>query len=100
VKDGGAMTTDDHILYAIKSGSSTAFWKWTASSKFSMSTDDTIPHSHNKSLAKTGAALVYANGAVWLLKGNNTPEFWKYVPTTEKSNIKTDTNRKYPIPNF
>jgi hypothetical protein len=77
VKDGGAMTTDDHILYAIKSGSSTAFWKWTASSKFSMSTDDTIPHSHNKSLAKTGAGLAYnpANMRIYLLKGNNTQEF-------------------------
>ncbi|MCX7785523.1 MAG: T9SS type A sorting domain-containing protein, partial [candidate division WOR-3 bacterium] len=36
---------------------------------------------------KTGAALAYANSKVWLLKGNNTPEFWCYIPSA-MSNVK------------
>ena len=38
-----------------------------------------------KSVPKTGAGLAYANGRVWLLKGNKTDEFWCYVPNKEKS---------------
>jgi len=40
-----------------------------------------------KSVPKTGAALAYANDAVWLLKGNNRQEFWKYTPVTEEAMI-------------
>jgi len=24
--------------------------------------------------------MVYADGRVWLMKGNTTPEFWEYIP--------------------
>jgi hypothetical protein len=41
---------------------------------------DTIPRLHNKSVPKTGAALAYLEPYLYLLKGNNTPEFWRYNP--------------------
>ena len=59
-----------------------------------------------KSVPKTGAALAYANGRVWLLKGNKTDEFWCYVPTAEMSKVKSQmskvtqtVNAQSPIPN-
>jgi len=92
-KDGASMTSGGGKIYIMKGGGSTALWKWTVGSGFSMSTDDTIPRLNAKSYAKTGASLAYANGAVLLLKGNNTNEFWRYIPTIEKSNVKVQMSK-------
>ncbi|MDI6767519.1 MAG: T9SS type A sorting domain-containing protein [Bacteroidota bacterium] len=81
VKDGGAMTTDGIVLYAIKGGGVQDFWKYTPGTPGVWECLDTIPRLHKKSVPKTGAALAYADGKVYLLKGNNTPEFWIWGDT-------------------
>ena len=80
VKDGGAMTSGDGVIYAIKGGGANVFWKYTPSVKGTWASLESIPRLHQKSVPKTGAALAYADGKVYLLKGNNTSEFWCYVP--------------------
>jgi len=80
VKDGGAMTGGDGVIYAIKGGSANVFWKYTPGTKGTWTSLESIPRLHKKSVPKTGAALAYADGKVHLLKGNNTPEFWCYTP--------------------
>jgi hypothetical protein len=77
-KDGGVMAAGNGMLYVIKGGGSWALWEYTPGSGWSQSIYDTIPRLNSKSYAKTGAGLVYANDALWLMKGNNTPEFWQY----------------------
>jgi N-acetylneuraminic acid mutarotase len=80
VGDGGAMTTDGSIIYAIKGKGKQDFWSYTPTAKGTWTPLDTIPRLHKKSVPKTGASLAYANGVVYLLKGNKTPEFWQYIP--------------------
>ncbi|MCX8015168.1 MAG: hypothetical protein N2748_04035, partial [candidate division WOR-3 bacterium] len=86
VKDGGAITTDGNVIYAIKGGGKQDFWQYTIEGGWLSL--ETIPRLHRNSVPKTGAALAYANSKVWLLKGNNTPEFW-YYGQFGKSNVKT-----------
>jgi len=90
VGDGGAMTTDGSILYVIKGKGKQDFWSYNPISEGVWTSLDTIPRkgeAFKKSVPKTGAGLAYANGKVWLLKGNKTPEFWCYVPGGEKSKV-------------
>ncbi|MCX8015181.1 MAG: T9SS type A sorting domain-containing protein, partial [candidate division WOR-3 bacterium] len=82
VKDGGAMTTDGNVIYAIKGGGKQDFWEYSPE-------DDEWTATHyiltlnKKSVPKTGAALAYADDKVYLLKGNNTNEFWHYLPPSK-----------------
>jgi hypothetical protein len=83
VGDGGALTTDGAVLYAIKGGGKQDFWMYTPAY-------DTLPGTWTplctipkglggkKMVPKTGAALAYANNYVWLMKGNNNAELWRY----------------------
>jgi hypothetical protein len=85
VGDGAAMVTDGTALYAIKGKGKQDFWMyipaydtlpgvWTAL--------DIIPklNGYKKSVPKTGAALAYAHNEIYLLKGNNSAEYWRYIP--------------------
>jgi hypothetical protein len=79
VKDGGAMTNDGNDIYAVKGGGTQEFWKYTPGEPYGTWTAlDTIPKLHKKSVIKTGAALSYLSGIIYILKGNNTLELWKY----------------------
>jgi hypothetical protein len=107
VKEGGAMTTDGSVIYAIKGAGAQDFWQYTPNSPYYWTPLDTIPRLHRQSVPKHGAALTFTNGKVYLLKGNNTPEFWQYIPLTEKSKVKTQmskvtqtVNAQSPIPNL
>jgi hypothetical protein len=106
VKDGGAMTTDGNVIYAIKGGGAQDFWKYTPGTPGVWTPLDTIPRLHKKSVPKSGAALAYTNGQVWLLKGNNTPEFWCYTPevsskfNVQNSKLIQNVNAQSLIPNF
>ncbi|MBS4016320.1 MAG: choice-of-anchor J domain-containing protein [Candidatus Latescibacteria bacterium] len=83
VADGGALTNDGSVLYAIKGGGKQDFWMYTPAY-------DTLPGmwtalctipkgpGGKKMVPKTGAALAYANNYVWLMKGNNNAELWRY----------------------
>jgi hypothetical protein len=107
VGDGGAMTTDGSILYVIKGKGKQDFWSYSPISKGVWTPLDTIPRvgmAFKKSVPKTGAALAYANDAVWLLKGNKKSEFWCYTPSpglsartnsTSLSSIMTENNMPF-----
>jgi len=90
VKQGGAMTTDGDVIYAIKGGGAQDFWKYSPTTNH-WNALETIPRLNRQSVPKNGAALSYTNGMVYLLKGNNTPEFWCYIPLASISNINTQT---------
>jgi hypothetical protein len=86
---GGAMISDGAYIYAIKGAGKTDFWRYTPADTGVWTALDSVPMlgGSRKSTPKTGASLAYANGIIYLIKGNNTPEFWQYV-SAEKSNIK------------
>lgn len=84
VKDGGAMTTDGSVIYAIKGGGSNEFWVYTPATN-NWSALPLITKLHSKSVPKSGAALAYDGLRVALLKGNNQNEFWQYLPYTTLS---------------
>ncbi|MEO0091651.1 MAG: T9SS type A sorting domain-containing protein, partial [candidate division WOR-3 bacterium] len=98
VGDGGAMTTDGSVAYMIKGKGKQDFWMYTPNAippDTGLWTPlDTIPRLWKNSVPKTGAALAYANGRVYLLKGNNSPEFWQYGPykALAVAEIKPTTN--------
>ncbi|MCX7784951.1 MAG: C25 family cysteine peptidase [candidate division WOR-3 bacterium] len=106
VKNGASMTTDGQVIYAIKGLGKNEFWQYQPSlikSKTDLGDNqgiwlplDTIPRLHKKSVPKYGASLTYAQGKIYLLKGNNTPEFWQYTPITEISNINCQQNLLLP----
>ena len=79
LKDGAATATDGVSIYATKGGSYNFMWKYTPG--IGWTEVDSVPRLHKKSVIKTGGALTYANGALWLLKGNKSPEYWKYIPS-------------------
>jgi hypothetical protein len=82
VKDGGAVATDGSVLYAIKGGGKQDFWMYTPATDAGAWTPlETIPRLWKKSVPKAGAALTYAEGKIWLMKGNNSLEFWRYLPS-------------------
>ncbi|MCX8014789.1 MAG: T9SS type A sorting domain-containing protein, partial [candidate division WOR-3 bacterium] len=95
VKNGGAMVSNGQTIYAIKGGGKQDFWIYQNCNWIPLCT---IPRFEDKnSVPKAGAALAYANNAIWLLKGNNTNYFLKYIPSADKNyynsgfNIQTST---------
>jgi len=110
VSDGGAMAVDGYTnnIYAIKGNGKQDFWKYDPNTNI-WTPKDTIPRLHKKSVPKTGAGLAYnlANMRIYLLKGNNTPEFWEYIePAYTKEQIAKRnlteqsfilTNKTYPL---
>ena len=86
-KDGAAIASSGDKAFFCVGGGKKEFWLLTPELQmdttitFTLTPLETIPRLHKKSVPKTGAALAYASGTVWLLKGNNTPEFWCYTPS-------------------
>jgi hypothetical protein len=107
VKYGGAMTSSGSAIYAIKGGNTNVFWKYTPNVHGDTgiwAREESIPRLSMKSVPATGAALAFTDEKVYLLKGNNTPEFWQYTPSTkygtelianstEQSNVQALTTR-------
>ncbi|MEO0092608.1 MAG: T9SS type A sorting domain-containing protein, partial [candidate division WOR-3 bacterium] len=79
VKDGGCMVSDGSAIYAIKGGGTDCFWKYTPGSPGVWEMKEPIPVTDKKHAPKTGAAMAYADGKVWLLVGNKQPDFWCYT---------------------
>jgi hypothetical protein len=102
VKQGGSLTISDDIIYAIKGGGSNEFWCYAESAgQRSWKPSDTIPRLDKRSVPKGGASLTSAFGYIYLLKGNNTNEFYAWIPEANKKFIgkcpheqivKTDNN--------
>jgi hypothetical protein len=105
VGDGGAIATDGRIIYAIKGKGKQDFWEYTPFVRGDTGVwtpFETIPKGSlgNRGVPKTGAALAYIEGNVFLLKGNRTTEFWQYIPSFDSitkvhpSNITSATGNK------
>ncbi|MDW7988208.1 MAG: hypothetical protein RMJ65_05860, partial [candidate division WOR-3 bacterium] len=77
----GALAIVDSIIYAIKGGGVTEFWKFNINQN-RWSVLDSIPrkNQNKQSVPKVGACLTSGLGNIYLLKGNNTQEFWVYYP--------------------
>ncbi len=88
IKDGAAMTVAEDNIYLIKGGGKQDFYKYTIASG-AWAELETVPKGlgGKKRVPKTGAALVYYNGLLYLLKGNNYPEFWTYGPLSKSAGI-------------
>jgi hypothetical protein len=82
LKNGGALVNaGDEALYMIKGGGIHNFYRYTPENRWQQLILDTIPRVGLKpkvSVPKEGAALTYYEPYVYLMKGNNTPEFWRY----------------------
>ncbi|MEO0076205.1 MAG: M6 family metalloprotease domain-containing protein [candidate division WOR-3 bacterium] len=79
VKAGGGMASDGDVIYAVKGGATDCFWRYTPSSGLWQRLES-IPVIDKKHAPKTGAAMAYASGRIWLLVGNKQPDFWCYTP--------------------
>jgi hypothetical protein len=82
VKDGAATATDGSIIYATKGGGAEVFWKYTPTSDVGWERLDRMPIEKidKKHAPKTGAAMAFVDGQIWLLTGNKQPDFWCYTP--------------------
>jgi hypothetical protein len=87
VKDGAATATDGSVIYATKGGGTEVFWKYTPGTTGVWERLDRLPieKADKKHAPKTGAAMTFVDGKVWLLVGNKQVDFWCYVPTAAKS---------------
>ncbi|MEO0091666.1 MAG: choice-of-anchor J domain-containing protein [candidate division WOR-3 bacterium] len=93
VKAGGSLTALNNSIYAIKGGGVNEFWKYTLSDKKGVWTLlDTIRRLNKNSVPKAGAGLTASASKIYLQKGNNTREFWNYVPYADKSIFSENTN--------
>ena len=85
MRAGAAIASVANRAWLTLGGGKQNFVEMTAlnESTYTFASLETVPRLHKKSVPKTGAAMAYANGAVWLMKGNNTPELWRYTPSEE-----------------
>ncbi|MBS4015412.1 MAG: T9SS type A sorting domain-containing protein [Candidatus Latescibacteria bacterium] len=91
VKNGGSLTNDGNFIYAIKGGGKNEFWQYSPANN-NWTRKETIPllSNNKKSVPKAGAALACLNNQIYLLKGNNTNEFWCYTPTVSENLFRTE----------
>ncbi len=93
VKAGGALTVLNNEIYAIKGGGVNEFWKYTPGEyQGTWTLLDTIRRIDKKSVPKAGAGLTASTNKIYLQKGNNTREFWNYVPYPVKDIIADNPN--------
>ncbi len=80
-KDGAAGIWHEGYLYAVKGGGSQGFYKYDPAGSGTWIQLETIPRngSGGKKTVKDGGSLTVWKNAFFLLKGNKTYEFWRYV---------------------
>jgi|GEM_PF-5746489 len=79
---GGALVAASNRIYALKGNNTRDFYSYDASSD-QWNIEQEIPFLDLDSViikrkVKAGGALVYGNGNIFAIKGNNTKEFWEY----------------------
>lgn len=86
IKDGGALTTITDTIYALQGANTLNFFAYSILNNMWMSRC-TIPLAlkldgigYIKKRVKAGGSLTSHNGVVFAFKGNNTDEFWSYIP--------------------
>jgi hypothetical protein len=94
VKDGAgiAYSKDDDLMYALKGNNTQEFWAYKADSDRWTQKED-MPIGGGKR-PKGGGTLIRGDvkgqGVLWALKGNNTFEFYQYVPPITVSSLGSD----------
>lgn len=85
IKDGGALTVVNDIIYALQGGNTRSFYayyplldSWVVKRAIPLA-KNLAGRSINKNV-KAGGALASHNGIIYAFKGNNTSEFWAYYP--------------------
>jgi hypothetical protein len=94
VKDGAASASGNGVIYATKGGGTEVLWQYTPGAPGVWDRLDRIPIEKidKKHAPKTGAAMAFVDGKVWLLVGNKQVDFWCYVPDV-KSTVKTQISK-------
>jgi hypothetical protein len=89
VKDGACTATDGSVIYATKGGGTEVFWKYTPGTPGIWERLNRMPieKADKKHAPKTGAAMAYVDGAVYLLVGNKQVDYWRYEPGAEKTQV-------------
>ena len=82
--DGAAGAWYLDAMYCLKGGNTQEFWRYTPAND-SWAELDTVPAFswalERKKKVKTGGDLVYLDfGEFYALKGNRSPEVWRYIP--------------------
>jgi len=83
VKGGGCLTyvPDQNLIYALKGNNTTDFFAYDLSGNLDWITKESVPYdqSGRKKRVKSGSAICYDGSRyLYLAKGGNTVEFWRY----------------------
>jgi len=88
VKAGGSLTHNcANRLYAFKGGNTREFWCYSISNNNWSNTSYDIPLYPSNKKISNGAALTFAEGSIYALKGNGTTEFLKFIPSLQGDQI-------------
>jgi len=83
LKDGAGLAYSNGKVYALKGGNTLEFWVYQADSNRWTETTS-IPVGTSGKKVKGGGTLIrgdiFGQPVLWAFKGNNTAEFWQYVP--------------------
>jgi hypothetical protein len=82
VKDGAGIAFDGRRVYGLKGGNTQEFWFFNPDSNVWHQSED-IPIGGGKRVKGGGCLVrgdVFGQPVFWAFKGNNTFEFWQYVP--------------------
>jgi hypothetical protein len=94
VKDGAATASGDGVIYATKGGGTEPFWKYTPGTPGVWERLGRIPIEKidKKHAPKTGAAMAFVDGKIYLLVGNKQVDFWCYTSDV-KLNVKAQKSK-------
>jgi len=85
-RDGSCAAFYDNVIYMLKGGNTTEFWRYFPNGDTYQAQKD-IPlfgYSGTRKKVKNGAAMTaYPTTGVFALKGNKTNEFWRFRPFWE-----------------
>jgi hypothetical protein len=86
--DGGSAVWLDGGIYAFKGNNSQELWTYRPDSGSTWAELETIPQvgsAGRKKRVKNGGDVAVCGSVIYALKGNNTREFWRYVPVPTSS---------------
>ncbi len=102
VKAGGTATyhQPNNTFYFFLGGNKQAMWKYNLNNN-SFDSTSSIPRGPRKKKIKTGAAIIAAgeNDPLFILKGNNTTEFWAYAHWATGTKTEKLKENKIPLAN-
>ncbi|GEM_PF-1096282 len=95
VKKGSGITSDgQRYIYIVKGGNTREFFRYDTQRGETIwkTLLDVDPGPNNKAL-KNGTAIAYTPGYVYLLKGSNTKEFYRYIISEDRWEVRNGPPR-------